>query len=110
MTFVVLIVLAIIWALVLIPAAIRARRGELDFSARERELDFWAPRRELDFWGVPTEPPEGGVGITKRTLRRVVAYLGLVDDGRDNSFRAFGGFGGFGGGSAGCGGSGGGGC
>ncbi len=112
----VLIILAIIWAWVLIPPAIRQARGKgFDSSARRMELDFWAPgRAERDFWDEltePTEPTERPPRIRNRAFRQVVAYLGLVDDPRyDGGPRAFGGFGGGACGGGGTGGSGGGGC
>jgi hypothetical protein len=108
----VLIILAI-WAWVLIPPAIRQARGKgVDSSARRMELDFWAPGRgERDFWEELTEPTDRPPRIRNRAFRRVVAYLGLVDDPRyDGGPRAFGGFGGGGCGGGGTGGSGGGGC
>ncbi len=96
MTIFVLIVLAIVWALVLIPPWLRHRRGDFD---------------------VPTmsfESPKDEVRIRNDGVRRVFAFLGLIDDDRDDGSRRTGGFGGFsgfggcGGGSSGCGGGGGG--
>jgi uncharacterized membrane protein YgcG len=90
----VLIILAVIWAWVLIPPAIRQAR-----------------RKGVEAEAVPTEPPEHPPRIQNRTFRWVVAYLGLVDDPRhDGGVRAFGGFGGGGCGGGGTGCSGGGGC
>ena len=93
----VLIILAMIWAWVLIPPALRQARGK--------------GGEQCAMPTEPTEPTERPLRIRNRTFRQVVAYLGLVDDPRyDGGVRAFGGFGGgaCGGGGTGC--SGGGGC
>jgi type II secretory pathway component PulM len=47
----VMTVLALVWVLMLVPLAIRARRRERDLQARQGKLDFG---------GMPTEPRRGG--------------------------------------------------
>jgi uncharacterized membrane protein YgcG len=92
---VVLIVLAVLWALVLVRAA------------RER-------RRELDFSDMPIESPERRLRFRDGTVRRVLDWLarprssgGSSGAGGFDGFGGFGGFGGCGGGGSGCGGGGG---
>jgi uncharacterized membrane protein YgcG len=97
MTTLVLIVLAVVWACVLLPPWLGQRRGA--FDARTT----WF------------ESPENESRIRNDGVRRVLAFLGLIDDDRHDDSRRVGGFGGFsgfggcGGGSGGCG-SGGSGC
>lgn len=64
----VLIILAMIWAWVLIPPALRQARGK--------------GGEQCAMPTEPTEPTERPLRIRNRTFRQVVAYLGLVDDPR----------------------------